>query len=210
MFAMRFSSRDPLRPVIKGLVLQIGLLLVLTAVAGAVFLTASDILDTPFRSANDALHQKNAAFTLDFLIPGGTYIDEKMTIGEVVERRLGEKSSFYENVIRSLADLIPSGYRYGADLFLFLFWTFLFMVFLRVFTFAGYGRALRFSLLSSGLVYYFLPDFSPGKTDDAVFIAVPAAIIFLRLFISRRFKAVRHPDDRTTSLKKTQISDRSM
>ena len=70
----------------------------------------------------------------------------------------------------------------------FLFWAFLFMTFFRVFTFMGYGRALRGSLLLGGLVYFFMPDFSPEKIDDTVFIGIPLSIIILRAYISRRKK----------------------
>ncbi|MFC1816998.1 hypothetical protein ACFL0M_13925 [Thermodesulfobacteriota bacterium] len=185
---MSFFSLNGLKPFIKRAILQISLLLVLTTICLTVFLIAGDILKLPFRSANDALHQKNTSFTLDFLIPGGTYIDEKITIGEVIKIRVRKETSLYENVIRSVANLIPVRYRYGADIILFLFWTFLFMIFFRVFTFTGYGRALRTSLFLSGLVYFFLPDFSPGKIDDAIFITFPCLIIFLRIYVSRRKK----------------------
>jgi len=167
---------------------QIILLLVLAAICLVVFLIGEHILKLPFRSANDALHRKNAPFTLDFLIPGGTYIDEKTTIGDVIKIRAQKETSLYEAVVRSAAGLVPPRYRYAANLILFLFWTFLFMSFLRVFTFMGYGRALRASLLFAGLVYFFLPDFSPGKIDDAIFVASPFLIIILRGYVSRRSK----------------------
>ena len=185
---MSFFSLNRLKPFIKRAISQIILLLVLAAICLAVYLIAGHILKLPFRSANDALHQKNAAFTLDFLIPEGTYIDEKMTIGEVIKIRARKETSLYETVIRSAADLVPARYRYGADIILFLFWTLLFMIFFRLFTFTGYGRALRASLLLGGLVYFFLPDFSPGKIDDAILVAIPFLIIFIRTYLSRRRK----------------------
>jgi hypothetical protein len=181
---MSFFSLNELKPFIKRTVLQISLLMVLTAICLTVFLLAGHILKLPFRSVNDALHKENASFTLDSFIPGGTYVDEKMTIGEVIKIRAGKESSLYENIIRSAADLIPARYRYGADIILFLFWIFLFMIFFRVFTFTGYGRALRLSLFLGGLVYFFLPDFSPGKVDDAIFVTFPLLIIFLRICLS--------------------------
>jgi len=173
---------------IQKAVSQIILLLVLAAVGLVFYLIGDQILKLPFRSANDALHRKNVPFTMDFLIPAGTYIDEKMTIGEVIKIRVQKETSLYQAVVRSAADLIPPRYRYGANLLLFLFWTLVFMTFLRVFTFTGYGRALRASLLLGGLVYYFLPDFSPGKIDDAIFVASPVLIILLRGYVSRRKK----------------------
>lgn len=173
---------------IKKAVSQIILLLVLAAICLVVFSIGDHILQLPFRSANDVLHQKNAPLTLDFLIPAGTYIDEEMTIKEVIRIRAQMETSLFQKIIRSAADLVPPRYRYGANMVLFLFWTLLFMIFLRVFTFTGYGRALRLSLLLGGLVYFFLPDFSPGKIDDAIFIAFPVLIIFLRGYASRRRK----------------------
>ena len=66
------------------------------------------------------------------------------------------------------------------------------MTFLRVFTFMGYGRALRGSLLLGGLTYYFMPDFLPGKVDDMFFIGSPLVIILLRVYIRRRKKRKRY------------------
>ncbi|MCJ7542457.1 MAG: hypothetical protein MUO88_22640 [Desulfobacterales bacterium] len=188
ILAMSFFCLNGLKPFIKRTILQISLLLVLTAICLAVFLIAGHILKLPFRSVNDVLHQENASFTLDFLIAKGTYINEKMTIGEVIGIRTRKETSLYENIIRSVANLIPVRYRYGADIILFLFWTFLFMIFFRLFTFTGYGRALRASLFIGGLVYFFLPDFSPGEIDDAIFVTFPLLIIFLRIYLSRRRK----------------------
>ena len=138
------------------------------------------ILQLPFRRTNDALHKKGASITLDALIPGGIYIDDTMTIGEVIKIRTKNKTSLYETLLKSLADLIPARYRYVADVTIFFFWAFLFMTFFRVFTFMGYGRALRGSLLLGGLVYFFMPDFSPEKIDDVVFLGVPLAVIVFR------------------------------
>jgi len=59
------------------------------------------------------------------------------------------------------------------------------MTFFRVFTFTGYGRSLRGSLVFGGITYYFMPDFSPGKGDDIVFIGLPVFIILLRAYIHR-------------------------
>ena len=152
------------------------------------FLLVKHILQLPFGQTNDALHKKGSAITLDLLIPSGTYIDDTMTIGEVVKIRTKKETSFYETLLKSIADLIPARYRYVADFIVFLFWAFLFMTFFRVFTFMGYGRALRGSLLLGGLVYFFMPDFSPEKIDDTVFIGIPLSIIILRAYISRRKK----------------------
>jgi hypothetical protein len=186
---MSIFSLNGLTPSMKRTILQISLLMVLAAVCLTVFSAAGHFLRLPFRTVNDNLHKENTSLTLDFLIPGGTYIDEKMTIGDVIKIRAKKESSLYENIIRSVASLIPLRCRYGADIFLFLCWTFLFMIFFRIFTFTGYGRALRLSLFSGGLVYFFLPDFSPGKIDDAIFVTFPLLIIFFWFYLSRRKKA---------------------
>jgi membrane protein DedA with SNARE-associated domain len=57
------------------------------------------------------------------------------------------------------------------------------MTFFRIFTFMGYSRALRASLMLGGITYYFMPDFSPGKGDDILFIVVPLLIIALRIYL---------------------------
>jgi len=59
------------------------------------------------------------------------------------------------------------------------------MTFFRVFTFMGYGRALRGSLLLGGVTYYFMPDFSPGRSDDIAFIGLSLLIILLPKYILR-------------------------
>ena len=171
------------RSISQGIIL---LGLAFLCVAG--FLLVKHILQLPFGPTNDALHKKKSAFTLDFLIPSATYIDDKMTIGDIIKVRAKKETSFYETILKSLADLVPARYRYVADFIVFLFWTFVFMTFFRVFTFMGYGRALRGSLLLGGVVYFFMPDFSPGNIDDSTFVGVPVSIIILRSYISWRKK----------------------
>lgn len=164
-------------------------LCLLALVCLAAFFGARHVLQLPFRPTNDALHQRGASFNLDFLIPGGLYLDEKITIGEVLKIRLKREQAFYEKWIQALFREIPVRYRYYANVFLFFFWSFLFMTFFRVFTFLGYGRALRASLLLGGVTYFFMPDLSVGSVDDALFLAIPALLILLRLvFIRRRRK----------------------
>jgi hypothetical protein len=166
--------------------LQIILLLVLASFCIAGYLTVRHILNLPFRATNDALHQKDSAFTLDFLIPAGTYLDESITIGEVITIRFKKEESFYKRFLRAFSNLIPPRYRLVADLLLFSFWFLCFMTLLRVFTFMGYGRALRSSLLLGGITYYFMPDFSPRKRDDLLFIAFALFIIALRAYLRWR------------------------
>jgi hypothetical protein len=166
--------------------LQILLLVLLASLCLGGYLTARHILKLPFRPPNDVLHQRGSAFTLDFLIPAGTYLNEKITIGEVIRICFEKERSLYKKVLRAISDLIPPGYRLVADLLLFLFWFFCFMTLFRIFTFMGYSRALRASLMLGGITYYFMPDFSPGKGDDIFFIVVPLLIIALQVYLLRR------------------------
>ncbi|MFC1822420.1 hypothetical protein ACFL9T_06905 [Thermodesulfobacteriota bacterium] len=170
----------------KRVIFQVLLLLLLAAFCiGGYFLTRH-FLHLPFRSTNDSLHKNESPITLDFLIPGGTHIDEKMTIDEVIRVRFKQETTFYEKILESLSMLIPGKYLYLADLVLFVFWTFLYMTFMRIFTFMGYGRSLRISLFLGGCTYYFMPDFAIGKGDDFFFIGIALVIIILRVFIHRR------------------------
>jgi hypothetical protein len=170
----------------KKALLQTVLLTSLAAFSFALYLVADHLLGLNFRSTNDTLHKTDSFITLDFLIPGGTYVGEKATIGEVIRMRTRKPASTYEETLKSLSEIIPPRYRYMADLALFFLWSFLFMTALRVFTFAGYGRALRISLLLGGCVYYFMPDFSPGKVDDGLFVAGPVLLIFFRGILKRK------------------------
>ncbi|MEJ2024687.1 MAG: hypothetical protein P8Y00_06690, partial [Deltaproteobacteria bacterium] len=157
------------------------------------------ILSLPFRPTNDTLHEERSPVNLDFLIPAGVHIDDKMTIREVMEIRFHRSTGWYEAVLVRVSEMVPRDYRYAGDAILFLFWTFLFLMFLRVFTFLGYGRALRVSLLLGGCTYYFMPDFSPGKIDDGtdfspgkiddgIFLGLAILIMVLRIVVSSRKK----------------------
>jgi hypothetical protein len=185
-----FSEKSSLQTLkaMKNTIFQVIILLLFISLCLSGFLLVRHILQLPFSSTNDALHKRGSAFNLDYFIPSGTYLDQKITIGEVVKLRINKERSFYERVLRGFSDLIPGRYRYMADLFLFFFWFLCFMTFFRVFTFMGYGKALRGSLLLGGVVYYFMPDFSAGKSDDIAIIGLPVFIILLRIFIRRRRK----------------------
>lgn len=169
--------------------LQVIIILLLASVFLSGFLLVRHILHLPFRPTNDALHEKKSAFTLDFLIPSATHLDEKITIGEVIKIRFTKEKAPYKKVLCAFFDLIPHRYRFLANLFLLLFWFLCFMTFFRVFTFMGYGRAMRGSLLFGGITYYFMPDFSPGNNDDILFIGLPLFIILLRIYIYRSRKS---------------------
>jgi hypothetical protein len=167
-------------------ILQLILVLSLACLCTGGFLLGRHLVQLPFRAANDALHKDGAPFTLDFLIPGGAYVDEKSTIGDVIRIKLKKTGSPFDRFLHTLSDQIPARYRYLANALLFFLWTLCFLSFLRIFTFMGYGRALRTSLLCGGLVYYFMPDLSPGWNDDLVFILFPVLIILIRWYLVRR------------------------
>ena len=143
------------------------------------------LLGLPFRQTNDLLHQGEAPITLDFLIPAATYVDERMTIGEVIKVRLTGERAVHEKWLRFLLGFIPEKYRHLVNLLLFGFWFFCYMTFFRVFTFMGYGRAFRVSLLMGGVTYVFMPDLAPGWMDDFFYIAVPVALVAGRWLLCR-------------------------
>lgn len=172
----------------KRIVLQLVLLVVIAALCSGGFFFAKRILQIPFRSANDALHEKDAALNLDFLIPAGTYIDKKITIGEMLKIRLEKKSSPFEAVARALSEQIPAPYIWLGNLLIFFFWSFCALILLRIFTFMGYGRAFRTSLFLGGCTYYFMPDFSPYSREDVLFVTCPFLLILFRSFWIRRKK----------------------
>lgn len=169
-------------------IFQIILVLIFVSLLAVGYAITSHILALPFRSTNDKLHRMESIVTLDLLIPGGVYLDEKMTIGEVIKIRVYKTSPHYHKMARMLSDLIPYPYRYLANFLWFFFWFALFMTFLRVFTFLGYARAVRASLLLGGFAYYFIPDFSPGRLDDISFIGLALIVISIRFFMVRRKK----------------------
>jgi len=167
-------------------IFQLVLLLSLACICVFGFFLGKHLLQLPFRASNDALHKDGAHFTLDFLIPGGAYVDEKTTIGDVIRIRLKKSGSPFDRFLRTVSDQVPSRYRFLGNALLFFFWTLCFLSFLRVFTFMGYGGALRISLLFGGIVYYFMPDLSPGRGDDIVFVLFPVLIILIRFYLVQR------------------------
>ena len=174
----------------KRVVFQLIILMVVVSLCIGAFFFVQRVLQIPFRSANDALHKKGTALTLDFLIPAGTHIDENITIGQVVKIRMTQNTSPYEAAVRALSDLISPRYVWLGNVLLFFFWSFCVLTLLRIFTFMGYGRALRTSLLLGGVTYYFMPDFSPYGWEDFLFVGCPLLLILSRSYLIRRKKRV--------------------
>ncbi len=172
----------------KKVIFQLVLLFLVISICLTGYLLSKRALGLPFRATNDALHQRDGSLTLDFLIPAGTYVDEKMTIGDVIGQRLEANASLYEKVVDPLLESIPLRYRFIAGSIIFLFFVFSFMAFFRVFTFMGYTRALRISFLLAGITYYFLPDLTIGRIDDYIFIGVPVLFILIRVYFVKTKK----------------------
>ena len=157
--------------------------------AGTVYLIGHKILSMEFRAANDALHKQDAPITLDFLIPGGTYVDAKMTIGEVVKIRLQKPKKKFDSFLRKFSESIPRKYLLLGTVILYLFWTFLFLVFFRIFTWISYSVALSVSFFAGSLVYFFMPDLMFGRIDDVVFLGWAVAFAAACRWYSKRRKS---------------------
>ena len=83
----------------KRVIFQVLLLLLLAAFCVSGYFLTRHFLNLPFRSTNDSLHKNESPITLDFLIPGGTHIDEKMTINEVIRILFKQETTFYEKIL---------------------------------------------------------------------------------------------------------------
>jgi hypothetical protein len=142
----------------------------------------------PFRTTNDTLHQHGEIITLDFLIPSGIYIDENMTIGDVVRIRFERPKGRLSKFVHSISENIPLKYRLVGTLALYLFWVFLFLVFFRIFTWIRYIGALSLSFLAGAIVYFFMPDLVLGRADDAIFCGWAMAFVLMIRWYSRRIK----------------------
>ena len=164
-------------------------LLFLVIGAGTVYLIGHKILSMEFRAANDSLHKQDAPITLDFLIPGGTYVDAKMTIGEVLKIRLQKPKKKFDSLLQKLSESIPHKYLLWGTMILYLFWTFIFLVFFRIFTWVGYRMALSISFFAGSLVYFFMPDLMFGRIDDMVFLGWAVAFVAACRWYSRRRRA---------------------
>ena len=163
-------------------------LLCLVIGVGTIFMICQKVFSLPFRATNDALHKQEAPITLDFLIPGGTHIDDKMTIGQVIRIRFDKPKGRVDNFIKAVSDKIPFKYRLLGTMALYLFWTFLFLVFFRIFTWMRYALALTLSFLAGSLVYFFMPDLVLGRIDDLAFLGWAIACMGAGWWYARRKK----------------------
>ncbi len=163
-------------------------LVCLSASVGIVYIGCQKVLSLPFRGTNDSLHQQGAVITLDFLIPGGIHIDEKMTIGEVLRLRFETPRGRLNQFVRDISGSIPLKYRLLGTAILYFFWTFIFLVFFRIFTWVRYIRALSISFFAGALIYFFMPDLILGRVDDAIFWGWAIAFAITVRWYSKRRK----------------------
>jgi len=164
-------------------------ILCLLAVLTIAGLSIRELLALPFRETNDRLHRESSPLNLDFLIPGGTYVDPAMTVGEVAKLRFRQPGHHMESLARQISTMIPDKYRVASALALYLFWSFLFVTFFRVFTWMRYSVAFMASLACGAAVYYFMPDPVLGRADDGAFLLGVAALIGAARWRSKRKKA---------------------
>jgi hypothetical protein len=144
------------------------------------------ILSLPFRQTNDLLHEQGFPLTLDFLIPAGLYIDETITVKEILHYRLNKPRKRLDLFLSKISESIPVKYRVTATTVFYLFWTLLFLVFFRIFTWMRYITALFISFLFGATVYFFMPDFIMGKIDDSIFLGWALALLGLRWWTKRK------------------------
>ena len=170
------------------ILLSVVSLLCFLIILGTIYFTCQKIFSMPFRSTNDALHKEGAPITLDSLIPGGIHIDEKMTIGQVVRMRFEKPRGRFNRFIQRISKSIPLKYRFLGAMVLYVFWTFLFLVFFRIFTWIRYIVALGISFLAGALVYFFMPDFILGKVDDVGFLGWAITFAAAGWWFSKRRK----------------------
>jgi hypothetical protein len=159
------------------------LLMIFLFISGCYFVSAR-LLALPFRKTNDLLHQQKAPLTLDFLIPAGTYIDEKMSIEEVMGLRLRNPNNKINTIIEKVSQAIPTKYRMLGTGMLYFFWVFVSFSFFRIVTWMRYATALAAAFLAGAFMYYFMPDLVAGKMDDAIFAGW--ALFFAMLLKWRR------------------------
>lgn len=144
------------------------------------------ILSLPFRQTNDLLHEQGFPLTLDFLIPAGRYIDETITVKEILHYRLHKPGKRFHLFLSKVSESIPVKYRITATTVFYLFWTLLFLVFFRIFTWMNYTTALFISFLCGASVYFFMPDFIMGKIDDSIFLGWALTLLGLRWWTKRK------------------------
>ena len=158
----------------------------LVTIISILYLGFRKILSLPFRQTNDLLHENDFPVTLDFLIPAGFYLDEKITVKEVLYHRLHKPGQKAQLFLSKVVESIPVKYRITATTVFYLFWTLLFLVFFRIFTWMRYATALTLSFFLGAVVYFFMPDFLLGKIDDSIFLTWALTVSGFRWWMKRK------------------------
>jgi len=153
---------------------------------GTIYVSFQKVLSLSFRAANDTLHRQGSPITLDLLIPAGIHIDEKMTIGQVATLRFQKPKNRLSAFIFVISESIPFRYRLLGTATLYLFWTLLFLVFCRIFTWMRYTTALGISFFFGAVVYFFMPDIMIGRIDDTAFLVWSSAFVATKRWHSKR------------------------
>lgn len=164
----------------------IGALVVILVLSGGLYVMTDHLLSLPFRPVNDRLHAENMPITLDFLIPARVHIDDRMTIGTVIRHRFHAPKTTLVRMVEKTSQLLPARYRILAVLIIYAFWSFLFLVFFRIFTWMRYWTAIAFSFLCGAAVYFFMPDVMIGRWDDAGVLLWAVAVLALLRYRRRR------------------------
>ncbi len=153
---------------------------------GTIYIACQKALSLPFRTTNDTLHRQGSPIALDFLIPAGIHIEEKMTIGQVAPLRFQKPKNRLRSFVLEISESIPVRYRLLGTATLYLFWTFLFLIFFRIFTWMRYDTALGLGFLCGAVVYFFMPDLMIGRIDDAGFLVWSSAFLATRRWHLKR------------------------
>lgn len=161
-------------------------LVYLIAVIGSLYLGYQKIMSLSFRQTNNFLHAHGAPVTLDFLIPKGRHIDDKITVKEVLYQRFGQPYTKLNLFFSKASENMPLKVLVAETIVLYLFWTFLFLVFFRIFTWMRYASVWLISFLLGAGLYFFMPDFIHGRIDDGIFLGWAIALIGLRFLVRRK------------------------
>jgi hypothetical protein len=164
----------------------IAVLAVFLVISGGLYVLTDHMLSLPFRPVNDKLHAENAPITLDFLIPARVHINDGMTIREVIRYRFHTPRTTLVRMVEKTSHLLPARYRILAVVIIYAFWSFLFLVFFRIFTWMRYWTAVAFSFLCGAAVYFFMPDVMIGRWDDAGVLLWAGAVLALLRYRRRR------------------------
>jgi hypothetical protein len=100
-----------------------------------------------------------------------------MTIRNVLRHRVQKPQTRIARLVEKISQILPVRYRILTTVILYGFWTFLFLVFFRIFTWMRYVTASVFAFLCGAVVYFFMPDMIMGRLDDTAVLFWSAAFM---------------------------------